>query len=173
MIAYIYPQKVTVKYAMRKLYNPSAPNLVVVCINQVLHGDFLGKFYTRIDLEPTAFCSTMDMVMKMDSFYNRIRFPQATLQARSFLKNGSQVCAGKANCTYQIQQEAEKIVEQRGDVATFVVHVQYRQNATWQGKIVWAEKQAELPFRSALEMMRLMDQAIMQQPEGDTEKPDV
>lgn len=154
---------------MQKLVNLSAPNLVVICIDRVRHSEYSGKFYTRMSLEPTQFESTMDMTMKMESFYNTIRFPQATLMARSFLRDGVTQCAGKEKRRYQIEQEAEKILEQRGDVATFVVHVQYRQNATWQGKLVWAEKHQELPFRSALEMLRMMDQAVAQQPDEATD----
>lgn len=57
----------------------------------------------------------------------------------------------------------------RGKLATFVIHVQYHQNATWQGKIVWAETKQSTCFRSALEMIKLMDSAI-EQCEADDEK---
>jgi hypothetical protein len=49
-----------------------------------------------------------------------------------------------------------------GKLATFVVHVQCHQNATWQGQIVWAEKNQTSSFRSALEMIKLMDSAVEQ-----------
>ena len=57
-------------------------------------------------------------------------------------------------------QSTEEMKTHAGDIATFVVHVQYRQNATWQGKIVWAEKNKEIGFRSALELLKLIDTAI-------------
>ncbi len=44
--------------------------------------------------------------------------------------------------------------------ATFVVQVQYRQNSTWQGQVVWSEKNQSKPFRSSLELIRLMDSAM-------------
>lgn len=43
--------------------------------------------------------------------------------------------------------------------ATFVVQVQYREHATWQGTINWVEKNEEKPFRSALELIKLIDSA--------------
>ena len=46
-----------------------------------------------------------------------------------------------------------------GRCATFLVHVQYRQNATWQGEIFWAERQRLQTFRSALELLKLFDSA--------------
>lgn len=47
-----------------------------------------------------------------------------------------------------------------GEEATFVVHVKFRQNATWQGKISWIENQQSCNFRSALEMLKIIDNAM-------------
>ncbi|PWL64002.1 MAG: hypothetical protein DBY34_01030 [Oscillospiraceae bacterium] len=47
-----------------------------------------------------------------------------------------------------------------GEKATFIVQVQFRQNATWQGSISWVEQKKEQKFRSALEMIKLMDSAL-------------
>ena len=47
-----------------------------------------------------------------------------------------------------------------GKKGTFVVHVQYLENSTWQGEIVWAEKNESLKFRSALELLKIMDSAL-------------
>ena len=44
--------------------------------------------------------------------------------------------------------------------ATFEVSVKYQQNSTWQGQILWAEKNMKQSFRSVLEMLRLMDEAL-------------
>ncbi|HIQ58404.1 MAG TPA: hypothetical protein IAB22_03050 [Candidatus Merdivicinus intestinavium] len=49
---------------------------------------------------------------------------------------------------------------ERGEKATFLVHVQFRQHATWQGNITWVEKGVTQQFRSALEMLRLMNEAV-------------
>ena len=48
----------------------------------------------------------------------------------------------------------------RGKKGTFVVHVRYKENATWQGEVVWAEKNESLKFRSALELFKIMDGAL-------------
>ena len=42
----------------------------------------------------------------------------------------------------------------------FVVRIQHCENATWQGTVVWAEKNIAKQFRSALELLKLMDSAI-------------
>ena len=55
---------------------------------------------------------------------------------------------------------AETVLKQTGEIATFVVHVKFRQYSTWQGEIVWAEKNKKCNFRSALELLKLIDGAL-------------
>lgn len=43
---------------------------------------------------------------------------------------------------------------------TFVVDIKCRQNHTWQGMVKWVGQKKELPFRSALELIKLMDSAM-------------
>lgn len=42
---------------------------------------------------------------------------------------------------------------------TFLITIEFRERATWQGRITWAEENKSICFRSALEMMRLLDEA--------------
>ena len=51
----------------------------------------------------------------------------------------------------------EEMERLHGEKATFVVRIQYRQNATWQGQVTWAEKNKTMSFRSALELLKLID----------------
>ena len=43
---------------------------------------------------------------------------------------------------------------------TFIVKIMNRQNSTWQGSINWVEGQKTQRFRSALEMLKLIDGAL-------------
>ena len=43
---------------------------------------------------------------------------------------------------------------------TFVIRVMFRRNATWQGTICWKEKRGQVSFRSFLEMLLLMQEAV-------------
>ncbi|MFV0401932.1 MAG: hypothetical protein ACK5LX_15130 [Oscillospiraceae bacterium] len=49
---------------------------------------------------------------------------------------------------------------EQGSKETFVVQIQFQDNATWQGSITWARKGQEVRFRSMLEMIKLMDDAL-------------
>lgn len=50
--------------------------------------------------------------------------------------------------------------ERKRELGTFVVHVQHYENATWQGEVVWADKNITQRFRSALELLKLIDSAL-------------
>ncbi len=43
---------------------------------------------------------------------------------------------------------------------TFVVRILCRQNHTWQGEVLWAEQNERQYFRSALELVKLMDSVM-------------
>lgn len=44
--------------------------------------------------------------------------------------------------------------------ATFVVRLLFRRNATWQGTVCWKERRCQVSFRSFLEMLLLMQDAV-------------
>ena len=47
-----------------------------------------------------------------------------------------------------------------GERETFVVRILNTQNATWQGTIQWVDQDKRQSFRSTLEMIRLIDEAM-------------
>lgn len=51
-------------------------------------------------------------------------------------------------------------MESKKHKGTFVVHINHCENATWQGEVTWAEKNEKLQFRSLLELIRMMDNAL-------------
>ena len=46
------------------------------------------------------------------------------------------------------------------NTGTFVIKVMNRQNATWQGSVDWVERHETQYFRSALELLKLIDGAL-------------
>ncbi|MGI6028443.1 MAG: hypothetical protein ACOX81_03410 [Candidatus Heteroscillospira sp.] len=47
----------------------------------------------------------------------------------------------------------------RGERA-FLVRITDTQNATWQGTVTWIDDQEVRPFRSALELLKLIDSTL-------------
>ena len=46
------------------------------------------------------------------------------------------------------------------EAGTFIIKIYNRQNATWQGSVTWVEEHREQKFRSALELLKLIDGAM-------------
>ena len=42
----------------------------------------------------------------------------------------------------------------------FIVDIRYQENATWQGEVLWVDQNRQCSFRSALELLKLIDGAL-------------
>jgi len=65
--------------------------------------------------------------------------------------------------------EIERNDDQRDVISTkgtFEITVKFMQNSTWQGQIHWIDKNQKQNFRSALEMLKLMDEALTEGGDG-------
>ena len=54
----------------------------------------------------------------------------------------------------------DNIIKKDDCKATFSIQIQFQQHATWQGTITWAEGGKSQKFRSELEMLKLMMEAV-------------
>ncbi|MBS4031505.1 MAG: hypothetical protein KGZ63_08810 [Clostridiales bacterium] len=43
---------------------------------------------------------------------------------------------------------------------SFLVKIQFSQNSTWQGTVQWLDEKKSMPFRSLLELIQLVNDAI-------------
>lgn len=48
-----------------------------------------------------------------------------------------------------------------GRIATFKVRILFRQNASWQGSVMWLETRHEENFRSEIELLSMIRQALV------------
>ena len=51
-------------------------------------------------------------------------------------------------------------MEKKKIAGRFVIQIDHCENATWQGSILWTEKNVTQQFRSALELIKLVDSAL-------------
>ena len=52
------------------------------------------------------------------------------------------------------------IAEDENAIATFQIHVLFREFHTWQGRLIWKDRNQEASFRSILELMQLLDEVL-------------
>lgn len=143
----------------KKMKNYSAPNFLAICVDGHRDMDISGRLYYGTGEIPERFLSAKQMILKIDALCDRIGYPQSSTVARTFAQRETETSEEKV----MEMVRPEIIAEQQGEEATFVVHVKYRQNATWQGSITWAEKDMTHNFRSALELLKLIDSALYEQ----------
>lgn len=46
------------------------------------------------------------------------------------------------------------------DGATFIIDIKSKENHSWQGKLTWVETTKVVNFRSALELIKIIDSAL-------------
>lgn len=44
--------------------------------------------------------------------------------------------------------------------STFIVEIKDTQSQSWQGSVTWVESKKKCPFRSALELIKLIDSVV-------------
>jgi hypothetical protein len=120
--------------------------------------DLGGRLYHKYSREPMVFTDTAAMIRGMERLFDRLNFPRASTNIRSF--------AGPDTHSIRNTKEMEKVMSdhellgQHGYQETFIVRVQHRQNSTWQGRITWMEEDKTVKFRSVWEMIKLMENAM-------------
>ena len=116
----------------------------------------------------TTFSGVLALITRMEQFYNEKRFPQSSMQIRSFHKKKRGKTAEEKPSVPAAEQrgDLEEMLarigmEEPGKRATFVISVLFRQNATWQGTVRWLNRDQTQRFRSTLELISLMEDCLL------------
>ena len=140
--------------------NLRAINIVCVCVDDITHGEVDGRLYHRFAVEPVNFNGVGELLTAMESLFNAINYPQASTEVRNFRSKRGAVEPKKIEEKPEAIVDGLDVVNHRGEKASFVIQVLYRQNASWQGLIRWVEYDVTQEFRSALEFLKLIDSCV-------------
>lgn len=151
----------------RKVVDVAAPNLIIACIDESPNNKKMGRLNHKYSREPVPFTDLYGLLLEADRLMDIIDFPQSSTRDRFFLDETHKRMKEKG--VKQVRT-ADEILDERGKRATFVINVLHRQNATWQGKVLWAEKGKSCCFRSALELLKLIDNALDEGEELDSQQ---
>lgn len=141
---------------------------VRVCIDESQSREPIGRVYSPV-AGSFSFQGIISLINGMNELYDRFQYPQETHELRSFQRrsrNPKKRNDEQGSETTVELQETDQVVslqDEMGRQATFVICIRYRQNATWQGTIQWIEAKKQQTFRSTLEMIKLMDDAMTAQ----------
>ena len=114
----------------------------------------VGRFQILSDPDAQFFHGLCQLLLGINRCFDQNNFPQSFSQLRTFQNPRKQDTSSLLS------------TQKPGGLATFSVRILFRQNASWQGMVTWVEGKQQEYFRSVLELIVLMDNAL-----GFTEKP--
>ena len=141
-------------------------NGVVVCVDQISERELSGRFYHSYSLTGGSFSNLGHLLFQMETLFNELRFPYPSTNERYFNGTALKSASSEGSDKRFSEEKREKIMKDEqllmhhGDLGSFIIRVQHRQNSSWQGRITWVEKNQTLYFRSVWEMMKLIETAI-------------
>lgn len=133
------------------------PNGIVLCVDARQKRQMKGRFFHGYSRGGVSFSNCDQMLFRMEKFLDWLNFPHPTSADRTFKETEP---GGSRDGKRVKVMSDEELLKQHGDLGTFILRVQHRQNNSWQGRITWAEQDKTLCFRSIWEMMKLIESAI-------------
>lgn len=99
------------------------------------------------------FTNVMQFLIQMEALLDMMDYPQSFAGTRKFWNNAT------ANQWPQMPDSEASDSPQAG-LASFALKVIFRQHASWQGSLHWLDEHREESFRSVLELLKLIDEAL-------------
>jgi len=121
---------------------------VTVCVHSYQDGVLSGCFFNPYLDSGRCFNSLTQFLLEMEQALDAMDFPRSFNKMRSFSEQSLP------------NKKHEKVEFGVGKLATFSIRIIFRQNSSWQGLIRWWEWGEERSFRSVLELIMLMDDAL-------------
>ena len=134
-----------------------APNGVVLCVDGAEGQSINGRLYHGYRREALPVRNIEQLLFEMEHFYDSINYPHPGTSSRTFQHRTEQTrhTAERARI-----MSDEELLSRHGDLGTFIIRVQHRQNSSWQGRITWMDEDKTVYFRSMWEMLKLIDSAV-------------
>lgn len=109
----------------------------------------VGHFHVVSQQDAQPFKGLSQLILGINDTLDQNNFPQSFFELRKFRK------------PLELSENNSALSNRSsGSLATFCVRILFRQNASWQGSVSWVEGEQEEFFRSVLELIVLMDDAL-------------
>ena len=108
------------------------PNAFRICVDEIGE-DVKGTVFSPLQTEEISFGGMTELLVKMDELFDKVEYPQAFQDKRSFdegKESGNLYRGIPAS-----QRTAPEILDKSGRCNTFDVLVQSRKNTSWQGEV--------------------------------------
>lgn len=133
-----------------------SPNGEVLCVDRISRHRMTGRLYHRYSKQVIPFVSGEQAVFLMEQLFDSLQFPYPSTLERSF----SEELKSAPTSRQERLMNDEDLLSRHGDLGSFIVRVQHRQNSSWQGTLTWMERDKTVHFRSIWEMIKLVESAL-------------
>ena len=123
----------------------------VICVDSYEDKILRGRIHNILLDSSVPFTGAVDMLIKMESLLDQAKLVQSYSVKRAFSPNKLPETAADGRPALD------------GKTATFTLKLLFRHNVSWQGSVLWHEGNSEETFRSVLELLLLMDNALSSQ----------
>ena len=127
---------------------------VMIYIDSYDDGIPAGRFHMASEQDMQPFHGVTRLLLGINGNLDRENFPQSFSELRKFQMPSRDFLS-----------HSSRMSQKRGEAATFSLRILFRQNASWQGSVTWIEGNQEEYFRSVLELISLLDDALSYSPE--------
>jgi hypothetical protein len=127
----------------------------LICIDSYQNKALVGRLYNPYLDSCQNFDNVMQLLILCEELFDMMDYPQPFVQSRKFWVNPSI----KESC---LEEDGDIGSPPPGKIGNFVLKVVFRQNASWQGSLSWLDQNREESFRSVLELLKLLDEALSQ-----------
>ena len=128
---------------------PCSRSTYVIAVTGYEEKNISGALYCpALDLT-LPFSNLMQLFFRMEDLMDRLNAPQRSMRQRTFQA-----------APRDPEPDPLPPADSCTPLASFSVSVLFRQNASWQGNLVWTDAKLESSFRSALELAGLLDEAL-------------
>lgn len=136
---------------MQKKYAANEYRSTLIYVDSYENCELHGRICHPTMPGSLSFDSMMHFLLQMEELLDGMNFPQSFTAKRSF---------APSEFGFARPQMGE---ERQGRLASFVVKILFRQNASWQGNITWLNESRNESFRSVLELLMLMHSVLTEE----------
>ena len=135
-------------------YNISNTYIFVLHYKKPESNGVIGAFRHLYMDEWISYTNTSNLIYQSELLLQQIKIPQATTCCRkTWGKNSSKQ---QTIISFPILEKPIWVNSLPGKVS-YMIHIRYRHNSSWQGEIRWLEQNKTMFFRSVLELIMLLE----------------
>ncbi len=136
------------------------PGGTVLCVDEAQGGGlFRGRIYHGYRRDGQEVNSFGALVRALSGLFDELQYPRTSERERGFFVRKEKRTGGQAPGKERVMSDKE-LLTKHGDIGTFIIRVQQRQNSTWQGSVTWVDEDRTANFQTALELIKLLESGI-------------